>query len=1111
MGLTVDLDAALDCGPLATQFLGELAGPVGDLAALVVPVDGDRLGGIAAGTDGIDAGAIAQAIGPLVERVLPLAGSLPGAGDLLGGIEGTIATLESLSSQDLGTRLQGVLDALRDAMLEPADDSPFALVLRLVDVLDQVPEAGLVKAALGPLIQRAAVGAAQGFPLLDLLRGGDGLVRLLGGLLCLATVLDEADRLGALTASRLDASRFERGLATLDASLAFGEQPLADFVAGIDVADPQQVDAALNALAAVAQALTALIEPVNAALGFGEATLVYLDLGRLQQEIDVARGWVRQADLDPLHRVVEQLAALVNPLFAIDLGTLPAQALDTLIDRVEAEIADIAAGIAAVDTAAFVAPLADGIATLTQPLTTINDTIASVTLTLRSALGSVRDAIEALPIGAIEQAIRQVLEPIADVLEAIAVLLAEIDAALQTAADATGAALTQVDALLDGFKQELDTLFGAARELLDGANLDAVVGTIAQNVAAFVQTMQQAQMKPYFDTAVSAIGSATDVVGAVPFGLLPESMKADVDAAVKPIKDTDVGAFETEVESALGITPEGRFALRADLEAAIDDLQRRFQSLIDAVDARDPRELLADVDDALASLAEQVRTLVPDLTLEPVQQAIDALKGVLAAIDLDALLAPLDEAFQSIDDALDAYKPSRLVAPLQSRLDDARTALTDALQLDRWAQMLDDLQASALELLDQADPMRLEPLLAGAMQEALDLLERFPTLSTATPFGGIVATLAGGTGLRMNGSRFVDIAAWVGGASAQAQLAGHAGAFAGALQRTRDAVRALDVQASVSPRLGRLAALRQAAQGLATRLDAAAPQRGRLDAIVPSLDAGARLATLSGNRTRYLGLLDAACGLAEDFRRTGFSEADAGVDALRGLLAPLAPAGQTMRRVFAAAGIQPGELSVAGVVRASLAAVPPERLAALGTPVFDAVRGRIRALLDAVVLPLKDALAAIRALIDAIDLGPLAADADAVVAEVKAQIDSLSPRQLLQQPLAAFAALEQQVAADDPLAQVREIVANLEALVAGVLGKLDLQALLETPLAIYDDLLAALRRIDPQTLLEPVFDELDEIASQVDGGLDDTVTAFRRLQDALPGGGGGSSVSVSVG
>jgi hypothetical protein len=88
----------------------------------------------------------------------------------------------------------------------------------------------------------------------------------------------------------------------------------------------------------------------------------------------------------------------------------------------------------------------------------------------------------------------------------------------------------------------------------------------------------------------------------------------------------------------------------------------------------------------------------------------------------------------------------------------------------------------------------------------------------------------------------------------------------------------------------------------------------------------------------------------------------------------------------------------------------------------------------------------------------------------------------------------------------------LRDLIAKILQKLNLETLLATPLAIYDQIVKDLEKININGLLNPVFDQLDNIAKQVDQGLGDTVTAFKRLQAALPGGGGGSaSVSVAVG
>jgi hypothetical protein len=43
-----------------------------------------------------------------------------------------------------------------------------------------------------------------------------------------------------------------------------------------------------------------------------------------------------------------------------------------------------------------------------------------------------------------------------------------------------------------------------------------------------------------------------------------------------------------------------------------------------------------------------------------------------------------------------------------------------------------------------------------------------------------------------------------------------------------------------------------------------------------------------------------------------------------------------------------------------------------------------------------------------------------------------------------------------------------------------------------------------------LFEQLDAISAQVDTGLEDTVVAFKRLQDALPSQVGSTSISGSV-
>jgi hypothetical protein len=523
----------------------------------------------------------------------------------------------------------------------------------------------------------------------------------------------------------------------------------------------------------------------------------------------------------------------------------------------------------------------------------------------------------------------------------------------------------------------------------------------------------------------------------------------------------------------------------------------------------DPELLLADVDARIDEIAERVRTLAPDLTLQPVRDAIDRVKEVLEGIDLAQVIEPVQSVFDQIGEALDRYSPSQLVAPLQQRIDAIRTALLEQIAFERWAESLNELQTRGLSLLELASPERLEPPLLAAFGEASSLLAQFPALDSNRGLGTLVAGLLGVTGLRLYPTSFTPVRGWIGGVAGAQALSQRSAALAASIAATRRATQAVDLDTTVPGIGAAVSTLRQAVQALAARLPADAADRAVLLALAPRLDIGIAFGGLDANRTRLLASLDGAAQRAGALALTGFSEVDEGLGRFRAGLQPLVPAGRQALALAAAIGLQPDEISVRGVVSALLRELPPERLAALPMPLFEALRGRLQALLTAVLAPLLEAIEDLRSLIDAIDLSPLDEAADGIVGEVKDQIGLLAPTALLQAPMASFTALRTAFVDNDPLEAVQQIVENLRELVASVLEKLSLQSLLESPLAIYHHIVEQLEAIDPRGLLDPVFDQLDQIAQQVDSGLDATVSSFKRLQDALPAGGGGSTVSVN--
>jgi hypothetical protein len=271
---------------------------------------------------------------------------------------------------------------------------------------------------------------------------------------------------------------------------------------------------------------------------------------------------------------------------------------------------------------------------------------------------------------------------------------------------------------------------------------------------------------------------------------------------------------------------------------------------------------------------------------------------------------------------------------------------------------------------------------------------------------------------------------------------------------------------------------------------------------------------LSANKARYAGALSTSLAQMDAVRGTGFSEADECAGRFRAALGPLGSLRGFVEGLLAAMGIQGAAGGVRGVLQAFFAVAPPSRITGLARPIFTAARDRFRSLLNSILAPIKQAVTRLQGLIDAVDLQPLRDSVESVVTEVKHQIDSLRPSVVLKDPLDAFKALQADLLSFDPLGDILHILDALRDAAARVLGKLDSQKILATPLAIYDHVMGELGRLHLDGLLQPVLDQLDQIAAQVDTGLTETVQAFEKLQRSLPsadgGGGGGGSLSGSI-
>ena len=1032
---------------------------------------------------------------------------MPAAQETLTPITSSLELVEGLQQADLRSQFDALSTRLATVLEGPRDEGFIGVLVQLADALAAAPERQTLTTLLERLQQAVRFDLpAETFGIPSMVSALQGTVMTVGGLMSLESTLFEAERLTAIMQAQFDSDAVAARRGALVACLTGGGgASLPQFIAGIDVTQPAQVQAARAAIEACAGRLAELVEVVSRGSGFGEATLLYLDLPHLQEKVAHAAGLVRNADLDPLEQALRSLQARISSALTVDLSGAPTFSLDALLTIIEGRTAEFAAGISAFDLSPLTGPLTDGIAEVTALPNMLTAAIGQVTVSVQAALGQLRDAVAALPFQAIGNAIHQALQPIAQALEFIGALVDTIKAVLDDAVTALKDALSTAENAVDQFKQDVEALFRDAAAFIESLHLDQVLTQVAENIKAFSDLLAKAQMKPYFDTAVEVIGTTTDVIEQVPFSLLPDSMEQEVVDAIRPIKATDLNALEGEIKGLLQIGPDGKFQLRPDIKHAVADIQTKYDELVAEIERLDPHKVVERLDVELGNLARKIEGISPRVELAPVQQAIDSLRNVVASFDLNATLQPARAAFDQLLAEADKYSPAALIVPLETRLNDARNRLIEEVRLREWAANLDTLSTRAAELVNALDPAQLQPLIREGMREAVDLLEEFPEFQFGGGLGTLVTTLLTGAGINVEPLAFDAVLEWLQGTSGASALTDRTRRIAAAISATRAEVSGFDPAALSASLAPQMATLRGAVASLLP-----GEARASLEAALERVDLVNSLGNLARNRERYLASLTTAEAAAQTLSLTGLSEVDIKVVRLQTAFAPLAPLKNLLQDILSRLGITGLDQGIGEVLRRLFAVATPERLADILAPIFGALRGRILALVDAVLAPLKSGIADLLVALDAITLTPLRETVDGAYQAARQQIVGLHPDILLGDVVAAFNAARARVAAFNPLADVEAALTELRDTTTRILGKLNAARLMATPLEIYDTLVGLLGQLDLNTLLAPLFDQLDDIAKQVNEGLDETVTSFRRLQDSLPATVGSTSVTAGA-
>jgi phage-related protein len=1106
MALKEDLSVKIDASGLAAGLGTQVTSFQGDLNGITAPaLDGQAFSN-AASTATAPAGGLTASVSGIAAQLPGIVGQLPLPTDVLRPIMAALELVESVVTADLENQFRSLGSTLTQELSGISDEGFLGVLLRVADLFGDSPQVREWKKLFQSLTDLAGVRIPQdavGAP--NLTPGVAALLRLLGGLMAEHTIVSEAERLAKSAAAIIDTDHISASTDALSGFFRAGGPSVEEQIAVTDPANAAQVDTAVAAVRQLRLHLEQWSIELTRSLAFGEATLTYMDIPALQTDLNYAAAVIRQADTAALDRLFASIAGALGNVVPPDVLAGPQFTLEQFFAQIEGRIQQLAAKISSFSPQVVSEPLTHALDVALDIPNRLGEAIEQVKTAIAAVLERVRAAVAALPLDAIRNALRDVLAAVANALTVIGNLVTALENLLTTAADAFQTVLDDADQALTGFRDAVQALFHEAAQFVDSLHLDQVVGQIADGAKTLADAIGKASMKPYFDTAAGAIQTAADVVEKVPFELLPDSMEQEVVDALRPIKTADVDALKTEIEGLLQIGPDGKFALRPEIEAAAAQIQQKFDDLIAEIRKHDPRTALAQVDAQLAGLGEQIRALSLQIDLSPVRDAIQQVRSAVQSLDPDIVLQPLRQGFDQLVAKLDEFSPDALVAPIETRWNEARQHVLDLSRLPQWLKVLDDLTAQAKLGLDFIDPAEFGTNFDAALSDALSTLDRLPHLHAGSAFGSVVAAIYQGSRLRVEPLSLEPVLEWLGGKSGTADLLERAGVAADVIRTTGAALRALDLPAAAAAFSQGLQSLRAAAARLP-----AGPGKDRIVAELDLIDLPRLLAPFHANHARFFTVLEQSTNQIAQLTAAGFSEVDDGVRRLRAAFAPMSPATAGLTSMFSRLGISGFDVGLGEVVRRIVAVAPPSRLVSILMPLFNAVHDRLKVFVDAVATPLRGAIQRVIDIFDSLTLTPLREGLTNIHGAIVGQITQFHPDKLLAEPLAAFQQVRTQVLQFDPVSAIQSILDDLSEAIERVLSHLDLENLLEEPLHIYDEILALLAGLRPADLLRPVYDQLDRIASEVDEGLAETVTSFHALQDALPDHVGSTSLTASV-
>jgi hypothetical protein len=1067
---------------LSTAVSG-LGTATGGIAPTGVSLDQGSLGQIGQQIGGFDLGSIGSSVTGVLGQASGVASGMPQGDSLLAPLSGALGRASALATANPHDVL-----ALFEQAASAGDGSlGMSALAGPLTSLQSIRSNALVAMVLQLLASAVPGGLALDRTITqfgDQAAGIAAAVRLVGALMSTEALTREVSTTAQTIAGMLDSTGADGALSQLSTA---ANASLVDLINAANPDDPDQVAFIVPPVAAFADSIRAATARLVGGMAFGEATLVGADLQTVADGVTQASQLLNEAALGPVRSLATEVAGWFDPLLRLDLGS-PAASIDAFVGELTGLVSQLATAIDTIDPDAIARPVSNGLASALAPLHEVEAIANQVTAAIRSAFQTAQQAISSIDLRPVTQAIHDAVQPAVDALHDLDQLIGEAQSELETLANDLTTALNGLRTVLDDTAGQIHDAFTAVKQTVDGLGLDNLQQTLQSDLQSVASTLESAQVRPYFDTAISALDTAKSVVAAVPVSLLPDDTKQELDQAVKPIKDID---FDHDVRDVLEEQLDAILtALSTDV---LDEIDQLYQQVIAFIQSIDPRAALTQFEqDDFDPMLARIQAVDPTEILKPVSDVIDELKAAVANIDLrHDVLGPLEGAFDELEQAFAQLNPAALLQPLEDEVGHLHDEIVHALQLDEWQTRLGLVDPFVAQLLARLDFDALVALLDAVWAQ----LEPAPDTSGTSALATVVSGLLEGTGLTIRMDSLAVVSRWIGGADAAAVLAARLTAAADAVDGVVATVQRVDPQA--------LAASVQPTYTAVTGAVAALPGGSLLRTQLEPLLAGAspldQLGSAVDNRNRYLASLTSLSTMLRGIATSARSELNAIAQGLRDALRPLTSIPDKVKAMFARIGFDVANKSFRELLRELMEQVAPSRLLAPLSPAIASLKAKVAALVhDALVAPLTDAITTLKGALDALDISFIQTSLQSLHDQIAADIHQLRPSVLLADVLNAFDETKATIAAFDPLVPVRIAIDAMKAAIDDVANHYRPTILLAPVLDLYDEIVKALGTLDVHKLLDPILKALDDIKTQLDDGLDGTAASLKQLQAALP-------------